>query len=107
MPLREGLGSGRWGHKFQAPEFRNRQRRIAFKVTPVSLDKGSIGSAELSGYFAVAVPRRFTEKKTVGRLDSWRQHFEHFIIVALGDFFPCGHSGGIRCGLFTLFCSWL
>ena len=96
MPLREGLGSGRWRHKFQVLEFRNRERRIAFKVTPISRDKGSISSAELSGYFAVAVPHSFTDKKTVGRLDCWWQYFEHFIISALGDFFPCGHSGGIR-----------
>ena len=90
VPLREGLGSGRWGRKFQVPECRNRQRRIAFKVTPIFLDKGSIGSAELSGYFAVAVPRSFTDKKAVSRLDGWRQHFEHCTIAALGDFFPCG-----------------
>ncbi len=96
MPLREGLDSGRWSHKFQVLEFRNRKRRIAFKVTPISLDKGSISSTELFGYFAVAVPHSFTDKKAVGRLDCWRQYSEHCIISALGDFFPFGHSGGIR-----------
>src|SRR5262245_30504414 len=60
----------------------------------VSRDKGGIGSTELLGYLAVAVPHRLTDQKAIGRLDGWRQHFEHFIIAALGDFFPCGHRGG-------------